>query len=418
MQMQAEERLELLTQVIANKNSNELNQNVFSQTAIWSALETFHYIPEEDLTFEPYFRRFGDVFKIDCKSWSEQMKVHLLLQKLGAAEYNKFVDYIIPKQMSELSFDEAVKSLMELYCPKTSLFHKRWKCINLTRKEGQDYTTFASVINRHCDDFGLSSLSADNFKILIFIQGLVSTKDAELRRWALNRLKKEPNITLQQLAEECQRIISEKQDSKNIEEAEVAHIRKVRSNKKSYSPNSQAKAKHNFPEKSQEKPDLPRYPCQRCGELHWQNDCPYWSWKCDLCRHNGHKASHCRPKGPRRSYIKTRTQAEDENVRKYVMVKIGDKDVRLQLDSVSDLSIINHHTWCKIGKLRMMRTKKVARSVTGERIRFEGEVTTNITLKGKTLKLKMFVLRNTNNLFGTDWIQRFELWNSPISDFC
>ena len=109
---------------------------------------------------------------------------------------------------------------------------------------------------------------------------------------------------------------------------------------------------------------------------------------------------------------------EDENVRKYVTVKIGDKDVRLQLDSGLDLSIINHHTWCKIGKPRMMRTKKVARSVTGERIRFEGEVTTNVTLNEKTLKLGMFVLRNTNNLFGTDWIQTFELWDSPISDFC
>ena len=69
-----------------------------------------------------------------------------------------------------------------------------------------------------------------------------------------------------------------------------------------------------------------------------------------------------------------RTQTEDENVRKYITVKIRDKDVRLQLDSGSDLSIINHHTWCKIGKPRMMRTKKVAHSVTGERIRFEGEV--------------------------------------------
>ena len=100
------------------------------------------------------------------------------------------------------------------------------------------------------------------------------------------------------------------------------------------------------------------------------------------------------------------------------MIKIGDKDVKLQLDSGSELSIINHHTWCKIGKPKMMRTKKVSHSVTGERIRFEGEVTTNVTLKGKTLKLKMYVLRNTNNLFGMDWIQNFELWDSPISDFC
>ena len=62
--------------------------------------------------------------------------------------------------------------------------------------------------------------------------------------------------------------------------------------------------------------------------------------------------------------------------------------------------------------------KKVARSVTGEKIRFEGEVTANVTLKGKTKKLKMYILRNTSNLFGTDWIQSFELLDSPMSDFC
>ena len=93
--IQAEKKLELLTKVIANKDNNDENKNVFSQSAICSALETFQYVPEKFLTFEAYFRRFGDVFNIECKSWSKQMKVHLLLQKLGAAEHNKFVDVII-----------------------------------------------------------------------------------------------------------------------------------------------------------------------------------------------------------------------------------------------------------------------------------------------------------------------------------
>ena len=34
IQIQSEKKLELLTKVIANKDNNELNQNVFSQTAI------------------------------------------------------------------------------------------------------------------------------------------------------------------------------------------------------------------------------------------------------------------------------------------------------------------------------------------------------------------------------------------------
>ena len=46
--------------------------------------------------------------------------------------------------------------------------------MNLTRKDTEDYTTFASVANKHCGDFKLSELSANNFKCLIFVQGLVS----------------------------------------------------------------------------------------------------------------------------------------------------------------------------------------------------------------------------------------------------
>ena len=46
--------------------------------------------------------------------------------------------------------------------------------MNLTRKDCEDGTIFASVVNKNCDDFKLSELSANNFKCLIFVQGLVS----------------------------------------------------------------------------------------------------------------------------------------------------------------------------------------------------------------------------------------------------
>ena len=45
-------------------------------------------------------------------------------------------------------------------------------------------------------------------------------------------------------------------------------------------------------------------------------------------------------------------------------------------------------------------------------------MTTNVTLLGKTKKLIMFVLKNTENLFGSDWIHEFNLWDLPISTFC
>ena len=98
--------------------------------------------------------------------------------------------------------------------------------MNLTRKDDEDYTTFVSVVIKHCDGFKLSELSANNFECLIFVQGLESNKDVEIRRRVLNILENEPYLMLQQFAEDCQRFVSVRQDSKDIEENGVSYIEK------------------------------------------------------------------------------------------------------------------------------------------------------------------------------------------------
>ena len=47
-----------------------------------------------------------------------------------------------------------------------------------------------------------------------------------------------------------------------------------------------------------------------------------------------------------------------------------------------------------------------------------GEVILTVTLNGITKKLIAYVLKNTDNLFGTDWIEKFNLWHCPMSTFC
>ena len=65
-----------------------------------------------------------------------------------------------------------------------------------------------------------------------------------------------------------------------------------------------------------------------------------------------------------------------------------------------------------------MRTKKTACSVTGDSINLLGEVVLTVTLNGITKKLIAYVLKNTDNLFGTDWIEKSNLWDCPMSMFC
>ena len=67
-----------------------------------------------------------------------------------------------------------------------------------------------------------------------------------------------------------------------------------------------------------------------------------------------------------------------------MLVKILNKEVKLQLDSGSDLTIISLHTWRKLNKLTMQKTSKTAETVTGTKIKFERELITKVTFNGTT----------------------------------
>ena len=162
----------MLAQILKN-NAHTDNDTAFSQDSIWNAIDNFNYEQEEDKSFTAYYRSYKDFFSIDCKNWSDQKKTRLLLRKLETTEHNEFVYFILPRKTSELSFDETVKLQTELFSPKTSLFHKRWKCMNLTKNGEDDFATYAAVVNKHCDEFKSSELTADNFKCLVFAQGLL-----------------------------------------------------------------------------------------------------------------------------------------------------------------------------------------------------------------------------------------------------
>ena len=182
-QQKADERMqktESLLQALISRDQTQESNVAFPQSAVLNTINNSIYCPESNQTFATYFRRYEDLYNINCSNRSDQKKVRLLLSKLGAVEHDKFVDYILPQKTSDLTFTKTVKLLTELFSPKTLLFHKWWKCLNLTKKDEEDYLTFFLVINKYCDEFKLADLSADDFKCLIFVQGLVSTKDSEI----------------------------------------------------------------------------------------------------------------------------------------------------------------------------------------------------------------------------------------------
>ena len=72
----------------------------------------------------------------------------------------------------------------------------------------------------------------------------------------------------------------------------------------------------------------------------------------------------------------------------------------------------------KIGCLPLTNTDKIARGVSRKRLKLRGELKCNISCMGKIHKSKVYVLPGSVNLFGTNWIILFNLWELPINSLC
>ena len=209
---------------------------------------------------------------------------------------------------------------------------------------------FAASVNKFCNDFKQAELTADDFTCLIFAQGLVSAEDAEVRRRVQTKFENEQGLTLQKLAEDCQRIISVKCDSKTIDESGVAQISKIRSKSTAYSPQkdqrqiSCSKSRNKQNTNRLKKPPGPSY---HCGKWHWMKFCPVKKKKyCKNCNKNGHNLTQCwYARRTRKPKSKIRQAQSDDivnrNLKKYVTVDIFYDYIKFQLDSGSDISIIN-----------------------------------------------------------------------------
>lgn len=163
----------------------------------------FSYDPEADVTFEAWYHRREDIFTVDASSLDEPSKVRLLLHKLDAVSYEKFSNYILPRTPKEVSFDQAVKTLKDLFGPQQSLFSARYACMKLVKNPKDDFATYAGHVNRECAKFKLAECDDNQFKCLIFVCGLHAPEDAFIRLKLLDKIDAEPSCTIQTLTEEC-----------------------------------------------------------------------------------------------------------------------------------------------------------------------------------------------------------------------
>lgn len=83
----------------------------------------------------------------------------------------------------------------------SSLFNTRWLCLNLVKNNNKDFIIYAGVVNRESEKLKLNKLTLDLFKCVLFVQGLISNNEAEIRSRIFAKLEMDPKFILHKIAE-------------------------------------------------------------------------------------------------------------------------------------------------------------------------------------------------------------------------
>ncbi|XP_058820892.1 uncharacterized protein K02A2.6-like [Topomyia yanbarensis] len=165
--------------------------------------------------------------------------------------------------------------------------------------------------------------------------------------------------------------------------------------------------------------------------MHFVRDCTHRSHKCKDCGIVGHREGYCstakrtskasRNKKHPGSYATKSVSLVINTVdkrRRFVTVMLNGVNVRLQLDTGSDISIISKRLWEKIGKPPTVPANEQAATASGDRLQFLFKFSCDISFNGKQHTGQFYVVEKPLYLLGIDLMDAFDLWSLPISTYC
>lgn len=427
-----EKRLEQFQMRILEKLTQQMNLNKNGLTdvsakshadCIIDSIHEFHFDGVAGVTFESWYKKYEDVFNVDLETFDDAAKVRVLLRKLGTIEHERYTNYILPKNPRDISFEETVKILSQIFGEQSSLFNIRYQCLKIVKAGNDDWVQHASIINRECERFKLSAMTEDQFKCLVFVCSLQSSEDADIRTRILSKIEQCPNITLQEVTTECQHLVNLKHDTSMVENnGRLPYVQAVSGKKDSYMQKQNTTIKK------------PPSACWFCGELHYKRFCPYKNYRCTRCQLKGHKETCCKKKMHRRSSsvhyrrrkncsstnrIMVAHTSTEHNRRKYVTLEINGRRARLQLDTASDISLISRKTWSHIGKPSVLPTTQLAHSASGGKLNIAGEICCPVKKGNVQKNVKVYLTESPGlDLLGLDLIEMLQLANQPINHIC
>ncbi|XP_054746169.1 uncharacterized protein K02A2.6-like [Anastrepha obliqua] len=437
LQMQSK-LLEQLTQRSKQPVENSKEQLMES---LAKSIAEFCYDATNALTFDTWYARHEDVFLVDGKDLDEASRVRLLMRKLNPIAYNKYATYILPKNPRDFTFEETISKLGEMFGANESLFSIRYKCLQISKNQQEDLVSYAARVNAQCEKFRLSELSADQFKCLIYVFGLQAHTEADIRIKILAKLEEDSQQTLNSLVSHAQKFINLKKDTAIVEETKAVIANAIHANTCQSKNDATKNSKTN-------KAKIPKTPCWNCGDMHYAKYCTYHNQKCNKCNKYGHKEGYCNSysaskskstKPQRHKQQQTSNKGHNSclqvnsithvNRRKYTTVSIKpietatssfpSCDVRMQVDTASDVSLIGKSTWIQMGQPGIRLENKYVTSASKDKIQLLAEFSCEARLNGEVQYCHLFVTNiDSLNILGVDWCDIFHIWEKPLNLIC
>lgn len=277
--------LELFSEKFSASTSAPSETKIFTSTeAVARSITKFHYDPANKQTFCTWFAQFEHLFRVEFEEEAGDWKVKLLLQKLGPSERDRYTKYILPKLTCDNDFNETVETLRQIFGDQTSLFNMRFNCLNITKSDSVDFATYAGIVNKECERFKITPITDAQFKCLIFICGLRSPCDADIRTRILSKIEQNPDMTLHQVAAESQRLVNLKHDSTLTQQSVPSTTAAV---------NTVERRRSTTPPALTNKNKKPPSRCWNCGHWHFVRFCPFKFHRCRKCKRKGHREGFC-----------------------------------------------------------------------------------------------------------------------------
>ncbi|XP_055527159.1 uncharacterized protein K02A2.6-like [Wyeomyia smithii] len=305
---------------------------------------------------------------------------------------------------------------------------KRYQCFQTIKDDTEDIVSYSCKVNRACVDFNLADLSEEQLKCLVFVCGLNSSKDSDIRMRLITKLNESSEITLAKIVEDCRALTNLKNDTVLVEKPS-ATVRAVKHNTNKLvksSCNSSAAAGNGT------RADQPRSPCCSCGGMHYSKDCQFRGHQCRECGNKGHKEGYCACFTAKSSSGISKKNARSQKLTKVVSVNTGSRGrkfaelrinhvpVRLQVDSASDINIITTEMWKKIGEPETSPPSCQAVTASGEPLYIASKFWCDVSINGVSKRglCRVMVPEISLSVLGADWMDNFGLWDVPINSIC